>query len=131
MAIAEFLIYGKPEPKGSMRGFAKKVGTQYRGIVTHTDQSKKWERHIRENIDYIGEVFDGPLDVYLFFTFQRPKTVTRDRMSVKPDIDKLARAVLDALTGLVIKDDSRIVSLSARKEYDLHEGVYIRVSTVE
>lgn len=37
-------------------------------------------------------------------------------MIQRPDIDKLCRAVLDGLTGVVFKDDSQVVSLYALKE---------------
>jgi Holliday junction resolvase RusA-like endonuclease len=35
----------------------------------------------------------------------------------KPDVDKLARTTLDALTGIAFDDDSRIVDLVTRKRY--------------
>ena len=35
----------------------------------------------------------------------------------KGDIDKLSRAILDALTGTLLHDDSQVVSLSAHKRY--------------
>jgi hypothetical protein len=36
---------------------------------------------------------------------------------VRPDLDKLVRAVLDALTGPVLADDGQVVLLSAGKFY--------------
>ena len=44
-----------------------------------------------------------------------PKRVTE--VTTKPDVDKLARAALDALTGVLWADDSQVVSLHAQKEY--------------
>jgi Holliday junction resolvase RusA-like endonuclease len=35
----------------------------------------------------------------------------------KPDIDKLLRAVLDPLTGIVMVDDSRVAYVTASKRY--------------
>lgn len=35
----------------------------------------------------------------------------------KGDIDKLTRAILDALTGTLLHDDSQVVQLSAHKRY--------------
>jgi Holliday junction resolvase RusA-like endonuclease len=50
---------------------------------------------------------------------------------VRPDIDKLCRAVLDAITmSGVIHDDAQVVSLFAHKFYETHketEGVNITV----
>ena len=37
----------------------------------------------------------------------------------RPDIDKLARAVLDALTGVWLEDDSHVVCLRATKRIAL------------
>jgi len=48
--------------------------------------------------------------------------------STKPDIDKLARSTLDALTGAVFDDDSRIVSLTCMKVYDETPGALIIIS---
>jgi len=45
-------------------------------------------------------------------------------------LDKLARAVLDALTGVCYPDDSLVVRLSASKVWatELHpEGVYVEI----
>jgi Holliday junction resolvase RusA-like endonuclease len=42
--------------------------------------------------------------------------------TVRPDIDKLSRAVLDALTGIVWRDDGQVVQKHATKRYaDAHE----------
>lgn len=40
-----------------------------------------------------------------------------DVPAVKPDVDKLARATLDPLTGVVFDDDARVVDLRVRKVY--------------
>jgi crossover junction endodeoxyribonuclease RusA len=52
--------------------------------------------------------------------------------TVRPDIDKLERAVFDALTGVLWHDDSQVVESHKYKRYDT-EGccVVISVSSVE
>ena len=50
---------------------------------------------------------------------------------VRPDIDKLARAVLDALTGIVWVDDDQVVELVCRKRWWVEGGVRIQVATAE
>ena len=80
----------------------------------------------------------GALSVTLEFYFPRPKSHYRtgrnahllrdaapDYPTGKPDIDKLARAILDALTGIWWDDDSRVVSLEAVKIYVDPIGVAI------
>jgi Holliday junction resolvase RusA-like endonuclease len=46
-----------------------------------------------------------------------PRTVGRRDPCVRPDADKLARALLDALTGYAYDDDGQVIALSIRKIY--------------
>jgi Holliday junction resolvase RusA-like endonuclease len=38
-------------------------------------------------------------------------------VAVRPDLDKLERALLDALTGVVWRDDAQVVAMNAAKVY--------------
>ena len=61
----------------------------------------------------------GPVLLDLTFVLPRPKSLPK-RVSYhlkKPDVDKLARCVLDGLTGVVYRDDSQVVTVSAHKRY--------------
>ena len=64
------------------------------------------------------EPFDGPLLVDVTFWMPRPKRPKYSLPAVKPDCDKLCRALGDAMTtsGL-IADDARITTWHARKRY--------------
>lgn len=62
---------------------------------------------------------DEPLAVVVSFTLPRPPSV-RSRVwpYVKPDLDKLVRAVFDGMTeGGVWRDDSRVCRLTTEKSY--------------
>lgn len=48
--------------------------------------------------------------------------------ATKPDVDKLERAVLDALTGIVWADDSQVVVLNADKVYSPTPLTYVTVT---
>jgi Holliday junction resolvase RusA-like endonuclease len=57
----------------------------------------------------------------VLFIFERPKTVKRAAMTVKPDIDHLIRAVGDAGTQAnLYPDDSQITEIISRKIYGKH-----------
>lgn len=57
-----------------------------------------------------GEPFCGPVIASYKFYLPKPKSTQFDLAPAgKPDLDKLIRAVSDALTGIVFVDDSRIV----------------------
>jgi Holliday junction resolvase RusA-like endonuclease len=69
-----------------------------------------------------------PLTVILDFTM--PATL-KDRTgwcAVRPDIDKLCRAVLDGLTDAgTVADDSQIAQLIATKKRGLKAGVQVTI----
>jgi Holliday junction resolvase RusA-like endonuclease len=50
-----------------------------------------------------------------------------ERPTKKPDLDNLAKSVLDGLNGVVYLDDSQLVSLHITKVYDHSPGVDIMV----
>lgn len=59
----------------------------------------------------------NPVEMTIEFRLPRPKTVKRDLPYVAPDLDKLIRAVLDALTGIAYVDDGQVVSINSSKVY--------------
>ena len=65
---------------------------------------------------------DGPLGIEVVFCLSRPKNETKAQRArtwhtVRPDADKLLRAVLDPLSGVVITDDARIALVRVTKRY--------------
>lgn len=64
----------------------------------------------------------------LLFVFNKPKTVKRDEPYVRPDLDKLIRAVLDGLTGVAYEDDQQVIRITAQKAYGETEGVHIKIN---
>jgi Holliday junction resolvase RusA-like endonuclease len=66
------------------------------------------------------------------FHFQKPKSAKKSvtEKITKPDLDKLLRSVLDALTGIIWVDDSQVVMISARKDFG-QPGATITVSEID
>lgn len=132
--MISFKVTGHPAPQGSMRAFMRK-GARYPVVTSDNWNLKGW----RQLVAYTAQqhAANGPLaggvHVMLTFSLQRPKSLpkhVREHLK-KPDIDKLARAVLDALTGILFVDDSAVVRLMATKRYaDPHEapGVLIGIA---
>ena len=104
-------VFGTPIPQGSVRVFG--------GRVVHANKKlAAWRSAIRNALQAVVRApYAGPLYAYLVFYLPRPKTVKRDRPHVKPDLDKLVRACLDAGTGVAWGDDSQIVEIQATKCY--------------
>jgi Holliday junction resolvase RusA-like endonuclease len=86
-----------------------------------TEQAKDWVRINRPN----------PALVTIVFTFVKPKSVSRQHMTVTPDLDKLTRFCLDALTAAnVWEDDSQATAIHAYKTYGPEAKTEITVSNV-
>ena len=70
---------------------------------------------------------EGAVALTLIFRFLRPASAKkRPKPTVKPDIDKTTRAVLDALTGIVYRTDAQVTSVFAQKVYcELDPGVNV------
>lgn len=126
-------VRGTPVPQGSMTCVGAGMRTSKKGkqVAAHNvqpsnkDDLNPWRNQIaaacrlaREKYPTIVFVSHDPVRVDLTFTFARPKSVTRDWPAVYPDIDKLARAVLDGLTaGEIWADDGQCVVLNVAKAY--------------
>lgn len=118
-------VVGTPAPQGSVKAFAnKKTG---RPIIVKDNQArqKTWRADVRDALldDFGGAPrahFAGPVDVCLDFVLPRPKSTPKTRPTPaavkKPDLDKLVRAVFDAITESGMwTDDSVVVSFGATK----------------
>lgn len=131
MSVTSFYVAGKPEPQGSMSAYSK-AG---RVIVTSANPKlKQWRQQIAAAAERHARVMlNGPVEVDLLFYLPRPKSAPKSRTvpTVRPDADKLARAVLDALTGICFTDDSQVTCLYVAKKYerdDVKPGVRVLVS---
>jgi len=117
-----FFVKGKPISQGSLKfikGHAIHVKGRelalWRGTIAAIARSTN-----------ITKIQVG-VDMDLLFIFNKPKTVKRSEPFVRPDLDKLIRAVLDGLTGVAYEDDQQVVRLTAQKAYGETEGVYITI----
>lgn len=135
----DFTVYCKPEPQGSTRAFIPK-GWQ-RPIITSTNKALKPYRQqvartALEVCQRINNVLPfgkhEPTELTVSFYFSRPPSVPKKRIAhvVKPDLDKLVRAVKDALKGIVYHDDSQVVRIKAGKDYGSPERTEITVKAL-
>lgn len=136
-------VPGTPVAKGSTHAFAHKTTGKIITIQSGRKRQKPWASLIaltaREG--WIGGLEEGPVRVTLAFRFTRPKGHFRTgkyagqlRPSAPyhkltlPDLDKLTRCVLDALTGVVWADDKQVTCCQASKGYEhARPGVHITV----
>ncbi|MGZ4621496.1 MAG: RusA family crossover junction endodeoxyribonuclease [Blastococcus sp.] len=131
-------VLGTPVPQGSMRALGP-------GRMKHSNAEKlrPWRDavawHVREEClaQGLSEPLDGPVAVAASFTLARPKSAPKVRWAPdrKPDIDKLARGLLDAIVaGGAITDDAQVVDLRVAKVYPVDgnlPGVTFTVAPAE
>lgn len=136
-------VLGLPAPKGSAR--AMNIGGRARLIASSSSANARkqaaWAKAIQAAATGC-DVIPGPVWVAVTFRLPRPKGhyTARGELREKaplhptthPDLDKLARTTLDALTGLAFDDDSRVVQLTVRKQYAVPDraGAVITVGAI-
>lgn len=115
----EFWVPGTPIPQGS-----KRIGRHGKFPVILDDNDKvlrPWRKTVATAATFAmqgREPLDCAVCMSLNFVMPRPKSTPKRRTPKairKPDLDKLERAVLDALTGVCFSDDSHVVSLIGSK----------------
>lgn len=117
MTETRIRVEGKPAPQGSK----KVVGGNRSGraiLVESSDALKPWRERIAWTArEQHAPLYDEALSVTLVFVMPRPKSTPKitPRAVKRPDIDKLTRGALDALTGVCWNDDSQVVTLHAHK----------------
>ena len=104
----------------------------FNGRIVHqkSKQLTAWRNAIYQACAAVmDQPLTGAVEVEATFYLQEPKSARRSLPYVRPDIDKLARAVLDGLTGIAFADDGLVVRIVCDKQYGI-PGAHIRVSSV-
>lgn len=149
--ILTFSVDGIPAPQGSKRYLGQRGG---KGItVESSKRTAPWRADVRAAATeavrvadgYAQTLWDRPIAVSVAFRFARPKSHYGSGGNVDvikgsapsfhcqtPDVDKLARAVLDAMTGIVYADDKTIHRLVANKWWTSDKpGADVSVQVIE
>lgn len=116
-----FAVVGAPVTQGSKRALLPRGQTRPVIVDDNRAALKSWRRLITElaREAWPRPPIDGPVAVGLAFKLARPQRPQWLFPAVKPDIDKLARAALDAITDArVWRDDAQVVQMHATKVYE-------------
>lgn len=131
-----FHVPGVPAPQGSKNAYRRGAKVV---LVEASKALKPWRDLVAgfaRDYNRNPAPLTGPVLVRLSFVLSRPKATPKTRPTPpavkKPDVDKLIRAVFDALTQAgVWKDDAQAVQVVATKriaEPDEGPGLYVRVT---
>ena len=143
----EFFIAGTPRSAGSKSGFLNPKTKKYIFAPAGKYQ-KSWQESIRWaaiEAGYNGTmIIEGAVELSIEYVYRRPKGHYKSNGELnkkgrdtpyktsKPDLDKLNRAVADALSGLIWRDDSQVVRMKeVGKSYGKQgqpEGAYVIIT---
>lgn len=140
----EFFVPGTPVGKGRPRAVRRGAGVAmftpektvgYEGLVATTAAAALAGDALAH------QLLDGPLAAMLEMRFPVPASWSKAKRAralagaewhtSKPDADNVAKAVLDACNGVVFRDDSQIVMLTATKEFSEAPGVRVVIREVQ
>lgn len=122
--IKKYTFDVEPVPKARPR-FTRK------GFTYTPARTKKAETEIKRLIGRDYSIIDFPIGVAIELLIERPASVKRVYPSVRPDADNMGKLVLDALNGLVYKDDAQICDLIIKKRYSDKNQIIVEIHTLE
>jgi len=131
-----FTVDGNPVAKGRPR-FAKRG----KFVQTYTPQkTKDYESLVMDAASEamgVSEPLDTPMKIFIHIRMPIPKSYSKKmhqdcldqliRPTKKPDWDNVAKAITDALNGIVYVDDCQIVDAHVTKRYSDWAGVDVIV----
>jgi Holliday junction resolvase RusA-like endonuclease len=128
----KFIVYGEPVAKGrprftrNGRAYTPQKTTSYENLV-------KLSYQMSEDTKFI----DGEVKANIKAFFSIPKSTSKKkeklmlsreiRPTKKPDLDNIAKSILDSLNGIAYKDDSYVVSLNIEKYYSHNPRVEVEL----
>lgn len=140
--MIDFYVMGTPvamprprvvrTPSGKTRTYNSSKSSTYKQMIKIHAKNAMNKAH--------KSMTERPLKVSITFVFAPPKSYTKKKLKAieegalyytkRPDLDNLAKTILDACNNVVYKDDSQVVTLSLNKEYGHADHVKINIQEV-
>lgn len=135
--MIQFEVLGKPVAKGRPRlgryghTYTPKKTVEYENLVklTFMNECKNhipYESYVEADIKCVFEVPKS-------YSKKKTKELleTSNNYDHKPDLDNIAKSVLDSLNGLAYKDDSQVTILHINKEYGEQAKVIVTLKEIK
>ena len=141
MRKIEFFVPGAPIGKGRHRAARRGAGV----VMFTPEKTAGYEALVAAAASnamraeagplFTGPLFTGPLEAVLEMRIPIPASWSKAHKAAalagielptsKPDIDNVAKAILDACNGVVFRDDAQVVMLVATKAFSDEPGVRV------
>ena len=134
--MIEFEILGKPlgkaRPRVTRKGFTytPQKTVNYESLIRYTFQSK-FPNH---------KLYEGYVEAEIKAIFDIPKSYSKKKKlelldgncnyDHTPDVDNVAKIVLDSLNGIAYKDDSQVTALKVIKEYGEQAKIIVKLKEI-
>lgn len=116
MVIVEGKIKGKDRPRF------------FRGHAVTSAATREYEKLVKDSyIMQDGRLLETPVKISITIFHKVPKSASKkDKQLIrdgikqpikKPDIDNVAKIILDSLNGVAFRDDAQVIKLSLVKKY--------------
>ena len=134
--IVTFIVEG--EPQGKARHRTTKTGHTY--TPQKTVLYENWVKvcyQTRTPNKALQGILKASIEAYYTIPKSKSKNIKEQmrkniiRPQKKPDLDNLAKAVLDSINGIAYKDDAYVVDLTVSKYYADEGFVKIRLEELE
>lgn len=134
MVLVNTFIEGRPATQGSKIRTRHGMRETSKYLAPWRDDVKRqvYSFCLQNNLEQPVYAQHVPVRLELEFITARPKYLGKNKQQPQTrqfDLDKLQRAVFDAITGVVVHDDRQITKVLATKRYARFgetTGVYLR-----
>lgn len=137
--IEEKNIY-KFEVEGKIVGKERPRVNMYTGMIYTPNKTKDYEFLIQQSFKIQNPSFsmiEGRVAIEIIAYMSIPKNTSKKKTkemldnqispTKKPDIDNIAKSVLDAMNKFVFKDDNQVSKISVEKRFSEKEKLEVKV----
>lgn len=115
--------------------FSYKMGRMYTPSATQKFEQKVKNAFLEKY--KLEKLLEKPIKALIIVEIEPPKSISKKKRfelieevisyTKKPDIDNIAKIILDALNGIAYKDDSQICRLEIYKRYGYENKIIVKL----
>lgn len=108
----EYLLTGAPVP-WARTGYARGTFYDTQKAIKAVLRSQIREQHQGRRL------YEGPIEMNIIFMFEIPQSAKEERTyhHIRPDLDNMAKILMDICSGILYRDDCQIAQMFKKKIY--------------